>query len=1004
MAKLPISAILLITVVCFFTLYCCYRCGVDNVKEAGPNPCEPQCCQKTDPPTSITTKIDGVDADSVVWVDGQTKTVTCEAIGGSPTPTVALIRDGTELVSGTGSVSRDIAQTRSMNPVVIQCEATNVAIDNPITDQTTINVLYPPSSGPDITGYTGQVLTEGVPPTTVTVTCTVGEASPVPTLTWNCPAGSSSTGSNTRVISINRSIDGVTCTCSGSQSGTGWTGVDSVTFTVHYGPDRAEITGNTRVLAGTQMTLTCTATSYSPGVTYQWTKKGVDVGVSSGTYRFTPSAADNNAEVVCVAKNSQHLNKQTQHSVTLDILYSPASEPVITGYSTGTVLVEVPQTTVRLQCAVGVANPEAYLAWDSNYPNGNDAKSTRKISRTINVSRGMNGVICTCSGSQSGTVWTGADSITFTVHYGPDHAEITGNTRVLSSTQMTLTCTATSYSPGVTFQWTKKGVDVGVSSGTYQFTPQVADDNAEVVCVAKNSQHLNQQAQHSVTLDILYSPPSGPEITGLSGLVLVEGRSPTTVTLTCTVGIANPDRLRKLVFYGTSNTSIQAPKVVTEGDDVTISCSSIDNPIPTYTITGPGSRHTSVQNTLKITDIDRSDSGQYSCTAVNIYNDETQTADVTVQYPPDVSVTYTNMTEGETGVLITCGVTGEPPTYDFSLWKHIGPDEHTDLRHLPGKQNGGQFTLTLNDPITYEDSGYYTCIVNNGIKGRSQQINQTKISGYFVVEGPQKILTHDNLIHGNLGQEVDLVVEFYSVPGFTSVSWYSHDDGKQISGDTHTEITNINTVFYGVEVQVQGYRTSLTLSNVTESDFRSYRVEVGNTIGSASFGLTLHGITDPCAARHLFIDTLTSTSVTVMWSPGCNGGADQKFYVQHRKSTGIADDKWETGSPVSENDTPVYTITGLDPDTGYHIKVMSRNEKGRTYTEYTGEPVVETQTGPIVGGVMCVVVIVAVGLVIFVMWRKGLLNKGGLSCLQGKTDSDGVYQNQAFSPENQSKM
>ncbi|KAL5020395.1 hypothetical protein ScPMuIL_003287 [Solemya velum] len=462
---------------------------------------------------------------------------------------------------------------------------------------------------------------------------------------------------------------------------------------------------------------------------------------------------------------------------------------------------------------------------------------------------------------------------------------------------------------------------------------------------------------------------------------------------------------------GTSNTSIQAPKVVTEGDDVIISCSNIGNPIPTYTITGPGSRHTSVQSTLKITDIDRSDSGQYSCSAVNTYNDETQTADVTVQYPPDVSVTYTNMTEGETGVLMTCGVTGEPPTYDFSLWKHIGPDEHTDLRHLPGKQNGGQFTLTLNDPITYTDSGYYTCIVSNGIKGRSQQINQTKISGYFVVEGPPKILTQNNLIHGNLGQEVDLVVEFYSVPGFTSVSWYSHDDGKQISGDTHTEITNINTVFYGVEVQVQGYRTSLTLSNVTESDFRSYRVDVGNTIGSASFGLTLHGITDPCAAKHLFIDTLTSTSVTVMWSPGCNGGAGQIFYVQHRKSTGIADDKWETGSPVLENDTPVYTITGLDPDTGYHIRVMSRNEKGRTYTEYTGvrtlalsEPVVETQTGPIVGGVMGVVVIVAVGLVIFVMWRKGLLNKGGLCCLQSKTDSDGVYQNQAFSPENQSKM
>ncbi|KAL5019952.1 hypothetical protein ScPMuIL_002844 [Solemya velum] len=645
---------------------------------------------------------------------------------------------------------------------------------------------------------------------------------------------------------------------------------------------------------------------------------------------------------------------------------------------------------------------------------------------------------------------------------GPDSAEITGNTRVKAGTQMTLTCTATSYFPGVTFQWTKKGATVGDSSSTYKFTPQASDDDAVVICAAKNSQHSTKQKQDSVTLDILYAPSSGPVITGLPNQPLIEGNPSTTVTLTCTVGVASPeptltwncpagtdssstrsitrvihvhrridgatctcsgsqsvtewtgsDSINFSVYYGTSNTSVQASEVTTEGETVTISCSSLGNPTPAYTITGP--RRTSNQDTLEIADIDRSDSGQYSCTAVNSYNSETRTVDVKVQYPPDVSITYTNVTENDTGVVITCEVTGEPPTYNFSLWKHIGPYKHTDIRQLPGKQNGGQFTLTLSDPITYEDSGYYTCIVNNGIKGRSQQIHQTQISGYFVAEGPPKILTTDNQVHGNLGEEVDLEVEFYSIPGFTTVRWYSHDDGKQIGGDTHTETTNTNTVFHGVEVQVQGYKTSLTLSNVTESDFRSYRVDVGNTIGSVSFGLTLHGITDPCAARHIFIDTQTSTSITVTWSAGCNGGAEQTFYVQHRKSTSTADNIWETGSPILESQAHSYTINGLDPGRGYHIRVMSQNEKGETYTEYIGvqilapseptsESVVEIQTGPIVGGVIGVVVIVAVGLVIVVMWRKGLLNKGSLPCLQSNTDSDGIYQNQAFSPENQSKI
>ncbi|KAL5020290.1 hypothetical protein ScPMuIL_003182 [Solemya velum] len=730
----------------------------------------------------------------------------------------------------------------------------------------------------------------------------------------------------------------------------------------------------------------------------------------------------------------------------------PASEPVITGYSTGTVLLEVPQTTVRLHCAVGVANPEANLAWDSNCPNGNDAKSTRKISRTINVSRGMNGVICTCSGSQSGTVWSGADSVTFTVHYGPDHAEITGNTTVVAGTHMTLTCTATSYSPGVTFQWTKKGVDVGVSSGTYQFTPIAADDNAEVVCVAKNSQHLNQQAQHPVTLDILYSPSSGPEITGLPSQDLVERRPPTTVTLTCTVGIANPvpkltwnsncpagtavqptassstisirleisvhrringvmctcsgsqsdngwtrtDFVNFIVFYGTSNTSIQAPKVVTEGDDVIISCSSIGNPIPTYTITGPGSRHTSVQNTLKITDIDRSDSGQYSCTAVNTYNDEKQTADVTVQYPPDVSVTYTNMTEGETGVVMTCEVTGEPPTYGFSPWKHIGPDKHTEIRQLPGKQNGGQFTLTLNASITYEDSGYYTCIVNNGIKGRSQQINQTKLSGYFGVEGSPKVLMEDNAAHGNLGKPANLSVSFYSLPSFTSVQWFKQLEKAILrleSNDSEhtivTQVSDLKAKFHGKEVTVPGYITSVNYNNVTGGDFTSYTVVINNTAGSSVFTITLKGVTEPCSPHTLKEGEHTTTSVNISWTSGCNGGSAQKFQVEYKKAE--TQDTWTPGpliQQLSDSDNEIYNsvITGLDPNTNYHIRIKTTNVIGQNTSDsievrtlklqLTPDP--DSTVGPIAGGVggAAVVILALIVVGVFIMRRRRNPSKG----------------------------
>ncbi|KAL5020496.1 hypothetical protein ScPMuIL_003388 [Solemya velum] len=92
---------------------------------------------------------------------------------------------------------------------------------------------------------------------------------------------------------------------------------------------------------------------------------------------------------------------------------------------------------------------------------------------------------------------------------------------------------------------------------------------------------------------------------------------------------------------------------------------------------------------------------------------------------------------------------------------------------------------------------------------------------------------------------------------------------------------------------------------------------------------------------------------------------------------------------------------------------MSQNEKGSVCTEYTGvrtsglsEPVAvaEQQTGPIVGGVVGVVILVAVCLVVFVLWRKGILNKDDTCCMRGKKESEGVYQNQEFGLDERSNI
>lgn len=97
--------------------------------------------------------------------------------------------------------------------------------------------------------------------------------------------------------------------------------------------------------------------------------------------------------------------------------------------------------------------------------------------------------------------------------------------------------------------------------------------------------------------------------------------------------------------------------------------------------------------------------------------------------PPDVMVTYSNVTEGDI-VVMTCEAAGVPQFYTFGSWLHLGPDRSTVIREFPGNQN----SLILYS-VTYQDSGYYTCTANNGIRGRSPQIVQRNTSGLFEIKG-----------------------------------------------------------------------------------------------------------------------------------------------------------------------------------------------------------------------------------------------------------------------------
>ncbi|KAL5020216.1 hypothetical protein ScPMuIL_003108 [Solemya velum] len=222
--------------------------------------------------------------------------------------------------------------------------------------------------------------------------------------------------------------------------------------------------------------------------------------------------------------------------------------------------------------------------------------------------------------------------------------------------------------------------------------------------------------------------------------------------------------------------------------------------------------------------------GDYRCTAANSRGGErTQSTYIKVQFPPDVSV---SVTENDTAVVFTCFPKGEPQNYKFSSWKHISPDGNTIIRQLHAESGG---SLTLSSPVTYEDSGYYKCTVNNGVTGRSSQLDHIGESGYFSVGGPPKI--GHNEVEG-----LSLKVWFVSDPEYTSVQWYIVD-GNTVSNinsqsgiEVSTQTTDsVEMTFHNKKVLVPGYITTLTFKYKSAAEFRTYRLRVDNIKGHKVF-------------------------------------------------------------------------------------------------------------------------------------------------------------------------
>lgn len=85
--------------------------------------------------------------------------------------------------------------------------------------------------------------------------------------------------------------------------------------------------------------------------------------------------------------------------------------------------------------------------------------------------------------------------------------------------------------------------------------------------------------------------------------------------------------------------------------------------------------------------------------------------------------------------------------------------------------------------------------------------------------------------YGKFGKSTEINVNVHSIPKYTRTSWYKGD--KLLSSDkyvTKDEPAIVKDVFHDIEVHLDGYKVTLTISFLLEDDFTNYtlRLYYGN--------------------------------------------------------------------------------------------------------------------------------------------------------------------------------
>jgi hypothetical protein len=289
----------------------------------------------------------------------------------------------------------------------------------------------------------------------------------------------------------------------------------------------------------------------------------------------------------------------------------------------------------------------------------------------------------------------------------------------------------------------------------------------------------------------------------------------------------------------------------------------------------------------------------------------TKTVRLIVYYPAE-RVTITNVlaqgtaTQGQSISLQCSPQNGNPASYTYE-WTFT--PRYTDS--TASIKFGNANTVTMNS-IQRIHTGKYTCTSTNSAgstSGATDIVVQYKPED-ISTEKPKNIFIEVN-------KQVTFVLRVRSFPEPTRYQMKSTKDSVFLVTGSKQEVAN------DIDVYVISFIVNITHNNM----YGNYSAVIGNGInGELNIEVTIKPRGPPARPINFHYTTVTAKSVTLLWTPGQNGGYPQTFNIESR--TNVASQfslKSENILDPGLGETVVYKVVDLEPNTNYQFRVSANN-------------------------------------------------------------------------------